>query len=156
MRLVKARTDSPVARFLGSLTSNELVEVERRRVTTLFASNEGLSQRPQADLTILKQPQGRPHNVAGRAVTAGSNLILDERAEMLIKAERRIPTHMQEGTNSWYRWLAPPLLVILRRVLREPEGQTVLVAAAPGLNRLNDIHCDLIELVVTRVVHLNV
>ena len=121
MRLVRARTGSPVARFPGSLTSNELVEVERRRVTPLFASNEGLSQRQQADLTILKQPQGRPHNVAGRAVTAGRNLILDERAEMLIKAERRIPTHMQEGTNSWYRWLAPPLLVILRRVLREPR-----------------------------------
>jgi hypothetical protein len=92
-----------MARFLGSLTSNELVEVERRRVTALFASNEGLSQRPQADLTILKQPQGRTDNVAGRAVTAGGNLILDERAEMFIKAERCIPTHMNDGTNSWYR-----------------------------------------------------
>lgn len=120
VRLVKARTGSPVARFLGSLTSNELVEVERRRVTTLFASNEGLSQRPQADLTILKQPQGRPHNVAGRAVTARCNLILDERAEMLIKAERRIPTHIHEGTNSWYRRLAPRLLMMFRRVLRSP------------------------------------
>ena len=120
VRLVKARTGSPVARFLGSLTSNELVEVERRRVTTLFASNEGLSQRPQADLTILKQPQGRPHNVAGRAVTARCNLILDERAEMLIKAERRIPTHIHEGTNSWYRQLAPRLLMMFRRVLRSP------------------------------------
>jgi len=120
VRLVKARTGAPVARFLGSLTSNELVEVERRRVTTLFASNEGLSQRPQADLTILKQPQGRPHNVAGRAVTARCNLILDERAEMLIKAERRIPTHIHEGTNSWYRRLAPRLLMMFRRVLRSP------------------------------------
>lgn len=55
---MKARTGSPVARLPGSLTSNELVEVQRRRITTLFASNEGLSQRPQADLTILKQPQG--------------------------------------------------------------------------------------------------
>jgi hypothetical protein len=81
VRPVKARTGSPVARLPGSLTSNELVEVQRRRVTTLFARNEGLSQRPQADLTILKQPQGRPHNIAGRAVTARSNLILDERAE---------------------------------------------------------------------------
>ena len=124
MRLVKARTGSPVARLLGSLTSNELVEVERRRVTTLFASNEGLSQRPQADLTILKQPEGRPHNVAARAVTAGSNLILDERAEMVIQAERRIPTHMHDGTNSWYRWLASPLLVRFRRRRRRRSRGT--------------------------------
>ena len=56
MQLVKARTGSTAARLLGSLTGNELVEVERRRLTTLLASNEGLSKRPQAGLTILKQP----------------------------------------------------------------------------------------------------
>jgi hypothetical protein len=39
---------------------------------------------------------------------------------MLIKAERRIPTHIHEGTNSWYRQLAPRLLMMFRRVLRSP------------------------------------
>ena len=80
---------------------NELIEVERRRLTTLFASNEGLSQRAQAGLTILKQPQSRPHDVAGRAVTARFNLLLDERVVMLIKAERRVLTHTQEDTKYW-------------------------------------------------------
>jgi hypothetical protein len=39
---------------------------------------------------------------------------------MLIKAERRILTHIHEGTNSWYRQLAPRLLMMFRRVLRSP------------------------------------
>jgi hypothetical protein len=44
---VSKTAGSPVAGLLGSLTRNELVEFERRRVTTLFAGNEGRQRNPQ-------------------------------------------------------------------------------------------------------------
>lgn len=91
-----------MARFLSSLPRNELIEVERCRLATSFASDECLAQCTQAGLTILKQPQSSTHDVAGRTVTARRDLLLDERAVMLIEAERRILTHTLENTNYWY------------------------------------------------------
>ena len=98
----KVHTGSPVSRFLSSLVRNELIEVEWCRLATSFTSDECLAQGAQAGLAILKQPQSSTHDVAGRAVTARGDLLLDERAVVLIEAERRVLTHAPEDTNYWY------------------------------------------------------
>jgi hypothetical protein len=58
---------------------------------------------------------------------------------MLIKAERRIPTHMNEGTNFWYRQLAPRLLMLFRRVLRSPTPGCANGAVVVGIARDTDL-----------------
>jgi hypothetical protein len=69
---------------------------------------------------------------------------------MLIKAERRILTHIHEGTNSWYRRLAPRLLMMFRRVLRlptPPRRHTAYVGggrrSSSGGNRRSSRRCRL-------------
>jgi len=85
---VKGHTGLPIARFLRSLARNELIEGEWCRLTAWFANDRCLAQCAQAGLMVLKQPQSRAHDVAGRTVTALRDLLLDdERAVMLVKAE---------------------------------------------------------------------
>jgi hypothetical protein len=53
----------------------------------LFTSDKCLAQCAQLGLTILKQPQSRTHDIAGRPVTARGDLPLDEGSVMVIEAE---------------------------------------------------------------------
>jgi hypothetical protein len=76
-----------VARVFASLACSEFIEVEWSRLAALFARDKRLAQCAQSGLTILEQSQSRTHDIAGRPVTARGDLLLDERAVMVIEAE---------------------------------------------------------------------
>lgn len=152
-------TDGEIPRFARG---NVIIEVERRRLTTLFAGNDGLSHRARAGLTILSQPQSRPHDVAGRAVTARFKLLLDERVAMLVEAERRVlPMRRgipiigiagRAGSSVYHRWAAATIRNAQRRAglgtpsvqiqttrvgtstTRQPSGSWKVCAPAPAQN----------------------
>jgi hypothetical protein len=84
---VKVHTGSSAARVSSSLAGNERIEVEWSRLAALFASDKCLAQCAQLGLTILKQPQSRTHDIAGRPVTARGDLLLDEGSVMVIETE---------------------------------------------------------------------
>jgi hypothetical protein len=76
-----------------SLSGDERFEIERRGRPALLALDEGGTQSGESGFLFLKQPESCPYYIAGAAVAAFAYLRLDEVAEMLTDAERRVFSH---------------------------------------------------------------